>query len=113
MKDEMIYLGHMLDLSKKAASFLEGKDRLVFDSDEVLQLALTHLIQNIGEAARRVSREFRETHPEVPWKDIVGMRSKIVHDYLDIDYNAVWDTSTRELPQLVAILEKIVPPENS
>lgn len=109
-KDDLVYVGHMLEMASKAISFVEGLDRPAFDDDEPLRLALRHLIQIIGEAGRRVSQTFRDQHPEIPWKDIVGMRSKIVHDYFDVDENAVWDTVTRELPELVDQLEKLVPP---
>jgi len=70
-------------------------------------LALTHLIQVIGEAAARVSREFRDLHPEIPWKAIVGMRHKVVHDYLNVDEDIVWDTATREMLALADALKKI------
>ncbi len=63
----------------------------------------------IGEAARRVSNDVREAHPEIPWADIVGMRSKIVHDYMNVDEDIVWEVVTRDLPALVAALEKVTP----
>ena len=77
--------------------------------DENLRLALAHLVQVIGEAARRVSNDVREAHPEIPWADIVGMRSKIVHDYMNVDEDIVWEVVTRDLPALVAALEKVTP----
>jgi uncharacterized protein with HEPN domain len=109
MKDDLVYIGHMLDMAQKATSFVEGIERAEFDADEPLRLALRHLIQIIGEAARRISLEYREAHSEIPWKDIVGMRSKIVHDYFDVDENAVWDTVTNELPGLIFQLRQIAP----
>lgn len=78
-----------------------------FEQDSNLFLAVTHLIQIIGEAARRVSEEFRGTHPEIPWATIVGMRHKIVHDYIHIDVETVWETATIDLPTLVEQLEQI------
>jgi len=71
-----------------------------------LRLARAHLVQVIGEAARRGSRPTREAHPEIPWDDIVGMRGKIVHDYVDED--VVWEVVTEDLPSLIARLERIV-----
>ena len=82
-KDELVYVGHMLDTAHEALSLVRGKTRQDYDSDTALRLALTHLIQVIGEAARRVSSPFRERHPEIPWDAIAGMRSKIVHDYME------------------------------
>jgi uncharacterized protein with HEPN domain len=70
---------------------------------------LAHLVQMIGEAARRVSTSVRAAHPEIPWADIVGMRSKIVHDYMNVDEDIVWEVVTRDLPTLVSALEKLTP----
>lgn len=89
--DERVYIQHMIDNSNKAINFIKDISREDFDRDEKLPLALTHLLQVIGEAARRVSPEFRINHPQIPWKEIVGMRSKVVHDYLNVDEDMVWD----------------------
>jgi uncharacterized protein with HEPN domain len=98
----------MLDLSRKVASKTAGVRREDFDRDENLRLALAHLLQTIGEAARRVSREFQRAHPEIPWGGIVGMRHKVVHDCMDVDEDVVWKTSVEEIPRLVAALEPLV-----
>ncbi len=78
-----------------------------FDADENLRLALAYLIQIIGEAASRVSLVFQEGHTEVPWSEIIGMRHKIVHDYLGVDYDIVWEVVTADLPVLAGKLERI------
>lgn len=108
---DLLYLGHMLDVSLQAVAKIQGKSRKEFDEDEDLRLALTHLIQMIGEAARRVSSEAQQEYPLIPWTDIVGMRHKLVHDYMDIDFDVVWTVVTADLPELVTLLEPIVPPE--
>jgi uncharacterized protein with HEPN domain len=77
-----------------------------------LRLALTHLIQVIGEAACRVSSQFRERHPEIPWEAIAGMRSKIVHDYMNVDEDIVWDSVTQELQPLIEELKKVLPSDS-
>lgn len=112
-KDDSVYVGHMLDMARKASGKVRGLSRAEYDADEDLRLALTHLIQTLGEAARRVSPPFQQTHPEIPWRKIVGMRHKVVHDYLEVDYDLVWDVVTAELPPLVRQLSQIVPPEAS
>jgi uncharacterized protein with HEPN domain len=56
----------------------------------------------IGEAARRVSPEIQRSHPEIPWSAIIGMRHKVVHDYLEVDEDIVWDVVTADLPSIVA-----------
>jgi len=99
-RDDRVYVGHMVDLARKAVAKTRGCSREAYDSDENLRLALAHLVQMIGEAARRVSAEFRAMHPAIPWADIVGMRSKIVHDYMNVDEDIVWQVVTRDLPSL-------------
>jgi uncharacterized protein with HEPN domain len=111
-KDELVYVGHMLDKAHEALSLVRGKIRQDYDRDTALRLALTHLIQVIGEAARRVSSQFRERHPEVPWDAIAGMRSKIVHDYMNVDEDIVWDSVTQELQPLIEELKKVLPSES-
>ena len=107
---DLVYVGHMLDMPRKAVSKTQGLSREAYDADENLRLALVHLIQVIGEAARQTSREFSDAHPEIPWADIVGMRHKVVHDYMGVDEDIVWQVVTEDLPRLVAVLEPIVPP---
>ncbi|MCZ6651687.1 MAG: DUF86 domain-containing protein [Planctomycetota bacterium] len=109
-KDDAVYLGHIMDLADKIRQRIEGKSRDDFDSNEDLRIVLTHLIQTIGEAARRVSSAFQKDHPEVPWSDIIGMRHRIVHDYMDVDEDLVWDVATFELPALVKKIEPLSPP---
>lgn len=99
----------MLDMARKAVSKSQGLSREAYDADENLRLALIHLIQVIGEAARRVSRELTDRHPEIQWADIIGMRHKVVHDYLGVDEDIVWQVATEDLPKLVRALEPIVP----
>ena len=107
---DLVYIGHMLDMARKAVSKTEGISRDVFNADENLRLALIHLVQIIGEAGGHVSRQFCDSHPEIPWEDIIGMRHKIVHDYFGIDEDIVWQVVTEDLPKLVTALEPIVPP---
>ena len=71
------------------------------------QLALAHLLMIIGEAASRVSVPTREKHPDIPWPRIVGMRHRLVHDYVRTDFGVVWDTATEDLQPLIAALEKL------
>lgn len=107
-RDDQVYIGHMVDTANKAIDFVTGLSREDFDNNEQLRLAVTHLLQIIGEAARRVSLDFRNIHPEIPWKAIVGMRSKVVHDYLNVDEDVVWDTVKNDLAPLVLELEKLL-----
>ena len=107
-RDDRVYIEHMIDTANKAISFVAGLSREDFDNNEQLKLAVTHLLQIIGEAARRVSLDFRESHPEIPWKAIVGMRNKVVHDYLNVDEDIVWDTVKQDLTPLILKLTRLL-----
>ena len=107
-KDDLVFAGHMLDCARAVVEKLTGLDRAAFDADENLRLAVTHLIQTIGEAAARVSDEFRTAHGDIPWRQIVGMRHKIVHDYIHVNFDIVWGVATTQLSDLITQLEEIV-----
>jgi uncharacterized protein with HEPN domain len=107
-RDDTVYVGHMMEMAEDAIGRLGARDFDLFKADDNLCLALTHLIQTIGESARRVSQEYRLLHPEVPWAIIVGMRHKIVHDYIHVDYETVWETVANDLPLLALQLRAIL-----
>jgi uncharacterized protein with HEPN domain len=99
----------MFDAATKAVEKVAGIGRSKFDRDETLRLVLTYLLQIIGEAARRVSVKFQDGHPEIPWKAIIGMRHKVVHDYFGVGDDVVWDTVINELPPLIEKLRSVLP----
>jgi uncharacterized protein with HEPN domain len=107
--DDLLYLSHMLEMARKAVAKIETLEYIDYDTDENLRLALTHLVQIIGEASSRVSSELRTAYPEIPWREITGMRNRIVHDYLNIDEDVVWQVVAEDLPSLIQALERIVP----
>lgn len=110
-KDDALYYGHMLDMARKAHAKVQGLTLEDYDDDEDLRLALTHLVQVIGEAAQRISPEGQKAHPEIPYHEITGTRHRIVHDYMNVDEDIIWQIVTQDLPPLIEALEKIVPPE--
>lgn len=107
-KDDTLYIGHMLDLSRKALEKASRWDRASYDQNEDIRLILAHLVQRIGEAANRVSADSRERNADIPWKQVVGVRNRIVHDYMDIDYDVIWEIVAHDLPLLVQALSRIV-----
>ena len=103
----------MLHAARIVNTFVEGADREVVESNVVLQSGLAKFIQDIGEAANRVTSEFRARHSQIPWRDIVSMRNHLVHAYTDIDLDVLWDTALNDLPPLIAHLEAILSAENT
>jgi uncharacterized protein with HEPN domain len=110
-KDDWVYVGHMLDMCRKAIDFVSGMEKSDYDQNEPLRLALTHIIQVLGEAARQVSQPFQDEYPEIPWHEIIGMRHRIVHEYMSVDEDVVWEVIQQDVPPLFAILNRIIPPE--
>lgn len=110
--DDTIYLVHMLETARKAAGKVAGLDVERFLEDENLHLACVHLVQVIGEAASRVSTEQRARHATVPWRQVIGMRHRMVHHYLEVDLEIVWKVVSEDLAPLIAALERIVSKES-
>ena len=105
--NDALYLAHMLDTARKAASKVRNLTFEEFSADENLHLACLHLVQTVGEAAARVSAETRARWADIPWRQITGMRHRIVHNYLDVDLEIVWQVIRGDLPDLIAGLERV------
>ena len=103
----------MRDAARDAISMAEGRTRADLDSDRQIVLALSHAVQIIGEAANQISDTAREAAPDIPWVLIINMRHRIVHDYYRIDLDVLWRTVREELPDLIARIEPLVPPEET
>jgi uncharacterized protein with HEPN domain len=110
-KDDTVHLSHMLDMARKISVRVAGRSKTDYEADEDLRFVIAHLIQTIGEAAARVSIPTQKAHPEIPWKNITGIRHRIVHDYMGVDYDILWEVAMRHIPSLITTLEAIVPPE--
>jgi uncharacterized protein with HEPN domain len=108
LHDDRLYLGHMLDAAEWVRRRVQGVTRAEFDQDRDMQLALTHQLQTVGEAARKVSDAGRLALPQIPWKQITTMRHKIVHDYIHVDLNIVWDTANKHMAPLIDELMKVL-----
>lgn len=106
--DDRTSMRQMLEYARKARNIAMGRRREDLDRDEVLQLALTRAVEVIGEAAGRISDATRNQHSEIPWRDIVGMRNRLIHGYDAVDANLLWDTVTVDLPPLIEALERIL-----
>ena len=107
-RDDLIRVRHMLDAAGEAVLFARNRTRKDLDNDRMLTLSIVKSVELIGEAATRISKEVRDTYPEIPWTDIVAMRNRLIHVYFDIDLDRVWDTVTDDLPPLISALENII-----
>ncbi len=107
--DDTIRLLHLREAATTALRFTEGRTRSDLDDDEMLRLALTKLIEIVGEAAKQVSIEGKAEYPAVPWSAASRMRDRLVHHYFDIDLDVLWQTVTEDLPTLLALLPDVDP----
>ena len=107
-------LKHIVDSINDIESILSLTDLQTFSSSREKQLAVCMSLTFIGEASRNLTSEFCSLHSEIPWAKIFGMRNYLVHDYIRIDYEAVWNTAKNDLPilksQIAAILENMNSP---
>jgi uncharacterized protein with HEPN domain len=109
--DDEVRLRHMLDYSRKAITMIRGRERQDLDSDEMLCLALTRLVEIVAEAATRVSQASQQRHGQIPWAQIVGLRNRLVHGYDAVDLDILWDIVQQDLPALIGALETILDEE--
>ncbi len=103
-------LWDMLEAARDIADFALGVTYARFESDKMLRLAVERQILVIGEAARNVSDAFKQAHPEIPWKSIVGQRNVLAHEYGEVLVERIWLVATERIPELVHVLEPLVPP---
>ncbi len=105
---DKVRLRDMLDASQKAVYFAEGKTHIDLEANDMFMFVVTRANQIVGEAASKVSDETKSRHPEIRWKEIIGMRQKIVHDYAAVDIDVVRDVITLDLPLLIDQLQPII-----
>jgi len=113
MERDQALLLDMLLSAKDALQFSAELTWETFQTSALHQYAIAKALENIGEAARKVSDATKEAHPEIPWSAIVALRHRIVHDYFSLDLLRIWDIVQNDLPVLVEKLEPLVPPEET
>jgi uncharacterized protein with HEPN domain len=109
--DDRLPMLQMLEHAREAMEMIRGRSRSDLATNRMLQLALVHLVQTVGEAATRVSGEGQARHSGVPWGQAITTRHRIVHGYDRIDYDIVWDTIADDFPPLVRALERALATE--
>ena len=108
---DVAYLWDMLQAARDAAAITAGLTEAQLKRDRVRILALERSMELIGEAARRVSAGYCEKQPQIPWRDIVGLRNILAHEYGRVDHARLYATAIKELPVLIEMLAQLLPPE--
>ncbi|MFA5802004.1 MAG: HepT-like ribonuclease domain-containing protein [Thermoleophilia bacterium] len=103
------YLWDMVEAAKEVRDMTSGVSSSDFLENRVLLRATERGVEIIGEAAAHVSVAFRKTHTDIPWRQIIGQRNIIVHEYGQIDYEMLYQTATNDIPELITTIEPILP----
>lgn len=104
------YLWDMLQAAREVTAMVGNHDLSAVLVDRILLRALERSIEIIGEAARRVSASYMDAHPEIAWRRIIGQRNILAYKYGQIDHALLYKTATDDVPALIALLEKLLPP---
>jgi len=106
--EDTVSLRQMLDHIEEAAALAQGRTRDHLESDRMFFLALLKLVEIVGEAATRVSQATQAAHPEIPWREIIGTRNRLIHGYDAVDYDILWEIVSADFPPLAEQLKPIL-----
>ena len=102
------YMRDMLVNAELALNFVQGMDYDEFFEDEKSKYAVMRALEVIGEAARQVPESVRDSAPAIPWREITGMRNKLMHEYFGANMKVVWRTVQEDLPIIISVLKELL-----
>jgi len=100
------YLNDMIEAADMVALFIENITKDQFLSDKKTQCAVVRALEIIGEASKKVPESIRTNYPDLPWREIGGMRDKLIHDYFGVNDEVVWETAVNDVPAIAARLKQ-------
>ncbi|MDK2831557.1 MAG: hypothetical protein PWQ51_1974 [Methanolobus sp.] len=108
MKDDSVFLNHILDAINQIEEYTEYLTFEEFLEKRLVQDAVIRQLEIIGEATKNLSLNTTESYPQIPWKEIAGMRDKLIHVYFGVDLEEVWNTAKRDIPELKTVITVIL-----
>ncbi len=107
MKNNSVYLIHIIEAIEKIEKYISQLDEKSFYSSDLVQDAVIRELQIVGEAARRIDQGVKDKSPQIAWSQLIGMRNILVHDYFTVDLDVVWVTLKDDLPLLKTEIQKL------
>jgi uncharacterized protein with HEPN domain len=107
MKDDLAFIEHILLCIDKIQEYTKNLTVQEFNNNELIQDAVIRNIEIIGEATKKISKDLKSQYREIPWKEMSGMRDKLIHDYFGVDVDVVWKTVNEDIPYLKSLIENI------
>ncbi len=107
-RDPIVYISDMLNYCESALSFISGLNYSAFIKDEKSIFAVIRAIEVIGESSKKVPKSLKDKYKGIPWREIAGMRDKLVHEYFGINKKVVWNTVKHDIPMLREQIEVII-----
>jgi uncharacterized protein with HEPN domain len=107
MKSDSIYIEHILNSINSIQEYISGLSLEIFLDDRKTQDAVVRQFEIIGEATKRISSDFQDNHPNIPWSQMAGMRDVLIHDYIDVNFEIVWKTAIENIPVVKEAILKL------
>jgi uncharacterized protein with HEPN domain len=107
IKSDSIYIEHILNSINSIQEYISGLSLEIFLDDRKTQDAVVRQFEIIGEATKRISSDFQDNHPNIPWSQMAGMRDVLIHDYIDVNFEIVWKTAIENIPVVKEAILKL------
>ena len=108
MKNDVVYLRHVLDAIEEIETYLKAATYESFSTNHMMIDAVVRELEIVGEASSNLTEEFRRNHPDIPWRDAIDMRNFLIHEYFGVRTQVVWDTCKNDLPLLKSVIVKLL-----
>ena len=108
MRDYSLYLSDILKAFEAIESFVEGQSFEDFKKDDKTSSAVIRKFEITGEAAKQVPENVKQEYPSVPWKEMAGMRDKLIHFYFGVNYELLWQTIRNRIPEIKPVIRQIL-----
>jgi len=105
------YLLDILNAALKIQLYISQTSWEEFDKDDMISDAVVRRMEIIGEASKRISGRTKNSHPELDWRKIIGMRNRLIHEYFRVDKQLVWSTAISDIPELIRLIQPLIPPQ--